>query len=60
MLQGNQEQLPPGQSGKDERQHIHPNMDGTNPRTGFLPFCHPIILQKVIADEMRVYPMHSD
>jgi hypothetical protein len=60
MLQANQEQLPPRQSGKNERQHVNHDVDRTNPGTGFFPFCHPIILQKVIADEMRVYPVHFD
>jgi hypothetical protein len=58
MLQGDQEQLPPRQSGKNERRHINHDMDGTNPGIDSFPLCHPIILQKVITDKMRKYPVH--
>jgi hypothetical protein len=60
MLQGDQEQLPPDQFGEEEGQHVNQYMGRTNPGAGPFSFCHPIVLQQVIADKMSVYPVHSD
>ena len=59
VLRGDQHQLPPRHAAPQERHHVRRDMDSAPEGRMLLVERHPVVLDYVVADQMRVYPVHS-